>query len=540
MSNPHPVPDQASSTSEIDPYVLHESRIKEPPGTFKESLKYLGPGFILSASIVGSGELFATTIAGADAGFVLMWFIIFSCLVKVAVQLEFGKHAISSGEATMTSLNTLPGPRFKGANWSIWAWLLLMVFKMMQVGGIVGGVVWAIEEFAPAWKDTPVIHIPLTFMVAGSVSLLIFRGYYTLIEKASLIMIGGFTLFTVISLCSLQFTDNAITFSQIGSGLIPSVPDDMKILFVAMGAFGITGVGGDEIMAYNYWLIEKGYAAYTGPRNDSPEWEHRAKGWIKVMYWDAICSMVAYTAMTVMFYLLGAAVLHGTDFDRGDLIAELGQMYTTTLGPEYNTLWILGAIVVLYSTLMGALAAWTRMFSDAFGQIGLINFSNHAQRKTAIAWLAWVIPALWGLLFLILDNPALMVFLGGLVTVVILLIVALAAVFFRNKRLDPRLKPSRAYDVVLYSSIIAIVLAAGVSLYKAVKDFSEVDDKDSSTEVEARETNTDSDNPTGDSRSDTGNKVSNNPDSETDTSNEATMEDSDKQTDEQVDQEAGQ
>ncbi|HAD58318.1 MAG TPA: iron transporter, partial [Planctomycetaceae bacterium] len=139
MSNPHPVPDQASSTSEIDPYVLHESRIKEPPGTFKESLKYLGPGFILSASIVGSGELFATTIAGADAGFVLMWFIIFSCLVKVAVQLEFGKHAISSGEATMTSLNTLPGPRFKGANWSIWAWLLLMVFKMMQVGGIVGG-----------------------------------------------------------------------------------------------------------------------------------------------------------------------------------------------------------------------------------------------------------------------------------------------------------------------------------------------------------------------------------------------------------------
>ena len=540
MSNPHPVPDQASSTSEIDPYVLHESRIKEPPGTFKESLKYLGPGFILSASIVGSGELFATTIAGADAGFVLMWFIIFSCLVKVAVQLEFGKHAISSGEATMTSLNTLPGPRFKGANWSIWAWLLLMVFKMMQVGGIVGGVVWAIEEFAPAWKDTPVIHIPLTFMVAGSVSLLIFRGYYTLIEKASLIMIGGFTLFTVISLCSLQFTDNAITFSQIGSGLIPSVPDDMKILFVAMGAFGITGVGGDEIMAYNYWLIEKGYAAYTGPRNDSPEWEHRAKGWIKVMYWDAICSMVAYTAMTVMFYLLGAAVLHGTDFDRGDLIAELGQMYTTTLGPEYNTLWILGAIVVLYSTLMGALAAWTRMFSDAFGQIGLINFSNHAQRKTAIAWLAWVIPALWGLLFLILDNPALMVFLGGLVTVVILLIVALAAVFFRNKRLDPRLKPGRAYDVVLYSSIIAIVLAAGVSLYKAVKDFSEVDDKDSSTEVEARETNTDSDNPTGDSRSDTGNKVSNNPDSETDTSNEAAMEDSDKQTDEQVDQEAGQ
>ena len=50
---------------------------------------------------------------------------------------------------------------------------------------------------------------------------------------------------------------------------------DTAILFAAIGAFGITGVGGDEIMAYNYWLIEKGYAAYTGPRNDSPEWERQ-------------------------------------------------------------------------------------------------------------------------------------------------------------------------------------------------------------------------------------------------------------------------
>ena len=54
------------------------------------------------------------------------------------------------------------------------------------------------------------------------------------------------------------------------SGVIPSIPDDTKLLLVAMGAFGITGVGGDEIMAYNYWLIEKGYAAFTGPRDESP------------------------------------------------------------------------------------------------------------------------------------------------------------------------------------------------------------------------------------------------------------------------------
>jgi len=131
-----------------DPYRLAPENIKAPPTTLIDSLKYLGPGFILSASIVGSGELIATTLVGAKAGFVLLWFILFSCVVKVAVQLEFGKHAISSGETTMAALNSLPGPRIGKANWSIWLWLILMLTKTLQLGGIIGGVVLGLEQLA--------------------------------------------------------------------------------------------------------------------------------------------------------------------------------------------------------------------------------------------------------------------------------------------------------------------------------------------------------------------------------------------------------
>ena len=65
-----------------------------PPKTFIQRLKYLGPGFILSAAIVGSGELIATTALGAKAGFITFWVVLVSCLVKVTLQLEFGKNAI--------------------------------------------------------------------------------------------------------------------------------------------------------------------------------------------------------------------------------------------------------------------------------------------------------------------------------------------------------------------------------------------------------------------------------------------------------------
>ena len=63
---------------------------------------------MLSASIVGSGELIATTTLGAEVGFAALWVILLSCVVKVALQLEFGRHAIIHGLTTMESMNQLP------------------------------------------------------------------------------------------------------------------------------------------------------------------------------------------------------------------------------------------------------------------------------------------------------------------------------------------------------------------------------------------------------------------------------------------------
>jgi len=473
-----------------DPYALDHSKIQSPPTTFTGMLQYIGPGFILSASIVGSGELIATTLVGAKAGFVLMWFIIFSCLVKVAVQLEFGKHAISSGESTMQSLNTLPGPKIGKANWSIWTWLALMMAKMLQLGGIIGGVVLALAIFFPALQSG-LPRVLAAFVVSGSVSLLIYRGYYQLIEKSSLIMIGGFTLFTLASLIAVQFTDFAITSSEINAGLTPSIPAGV-ILVAAIGAFGITGVGGDEIMAYNYWLIEKGYAAYTGPNDNSPEWAERARGWIRVMYWDALLAMLAYTAMTTMFYLLGAAILNrqGLEPASDQLISVLGNMYTDSLGPWARSVFVVGAIVVLYSTLFAALAAWTRLYADAFGRIGLFDFQNPTSRSKAIAILAWLLPAVWAVVFLLGKDPAWMVIVGGLATVVILLIVDFAAIYFRYWRLDQRLAPSRIYDLALWISSIAILLVALLLVKEKIYKPLFASPETEATEAEASEAET--------------------------------------------------
>ena len=437
------------------------SQILTPPSTFSGRIRYLGPGFILSAAIVGSGELIATTALGARAGFVMFWIILLSCLVKVALQLEFGKNAIYTGTFMMHNFNRLPGLKLGKAHWSIWLWLSLQGLKLLQVGGIVGGAAIVLNM---AWPAIPVnIWAILAVLLT---SFLVFRGHYGLVEKGSLVMIILFTAVILLSLLLLQDTRYAIHWIQVKEGLQFSLPTGMVAM--AFGAFGITGVGGDEIMYYNYWCIEKGYAAYTGPNDGSEAWAERAKGWFKVMYLDAVLSMVVYTIVTAAFYLLGAAVLHrsGSVPEGYKMVEVLSRIFTETLGPWAKNLFLVGAFFALYSTLFTATASWARVWGDAFGQLGWMRFDSPEYQRKTIGILSWILPAVWCILFLFMQTPVMMVILGGIATSILLLLVVYVSLVFRYRELPVSLKPSLLYDVFFWVSVLSILTVSGYGVWQ--------------------------------------------------------------------------
>jgi Mn2+/Fe2+ NRAMP family transporter len=438
-----------------DPYIRTTEGIKSPPSTFFGKLKYLGPGFILSASVVGSGELISTTTLGAQAGFVTLWVILVSCAVKVAIQLEFGKQAIRTGETVFTSLNRIGGPRFgkQNANWSLWTWLFLWLFKPLQLGGIIGGVAITLNIAFPS-----VSIIWFAIAIGILVATLVFKGYYFFIEKMSVVLMLLFTVFTIVAVFMLQNTASAFTLNDVLEGIQFKLP--AASVGFAIAAFGLTGVGGDEIVAYNYWCIEKGYARFTGPFNDSDEWRWRAKGWIKVMNLDALLSMIIYTLVTAAFYLLGAAVLYKSgEIPWGfEMIEVLSKMYTGAYGAWAKGFFLFGSFVVLFSTLFSALAARTRIFSDLFGQLGWIDFFDRQQRRKTIAILAWVFPVLWIIALVWVKLPVLMVTIGGIITFLMLLIIVYAGLHFRYRQKQFGLESSKFYDISLWISCISIFL----------------------------------------------------------------------------------
>ena len=90
---------------------------------------------IVAGSIVGSGELIATTKTGAEAGFTLLWLILIGCVVKVFVQVELGRRAVITGE-TLSPHNTFMKVAVEGG-WSAMVGygilLLGMLYKCRSV-----------------------------------------------------------------------------------------------------------------------------------------------------------------------------------------------------------------------------------------------------------------------------------------------------------------------------------------------------------------------------------------------------------------------
>ncbi|MDX2429969.1 MAG: Nramp family divalent metal transporter [Bacteroides sp.] len=449
----------------LDPYRLDSSSITPAPLKLGQKLKYLGPGFILSASVVGSGELIATTSLGAKAGFVTLWVILVSCLVKVVLQLEFGRQSITRGISAMNLMNELPGPRFgkQRVSWAAWSWLVLWLVKPLQLGGIIGGVAIILNIAIPSLSIAAWTII--TALVVISVMLF---GFYNVVEKISLVFMGLFTVFTLLALFMVQKTGFAVTWSDVSEGLSFKLP--RATVGFALAAFGLTGVGGDEILSYNYWCIEKGYARFAGPREDSPAWRERARGWIRVMYMDAFLSMIVYTIVTAAFFLLGASIL----YQRGEvpegfqMIETISRIYTDSVGPTAKNIFLMGSFVVLFSTLFAALAIRTRVFSDLFGVLKWIDFNNLKIRMRTIRILAIVFPILWTIAFLVIRLPVLMVTIGGIATFVMLIIVVIAGLWFRFRSGPQEIDPGKVYKLALILCCLSIIM---IGVYGVLKLF---------------------------------------------------------------------
>lgn len=469
----------------FDPYALSPDAAQDPPTGFWRAVRHIGPGLILAGAIVGTGELIATTNLGARVGFTLLWLVIVSCLIKVFVQVELGRYAISSGETSIVSFSRLPGPGMA----LVWWYTLMILATQFQLGAMTGSIgqsfhmtlpgvsVW-LGNHLPGSVGAYILakpEIPWAMLTTIGTILLLSGGSYRLVEWGTTLMVVMFTIVSVACVVLLPFANHPIDWSAAAEGLKFKLPTDQQFILAAFAMFGITGVGASELVAYPYWCIEKGYARKAGPRDATPSWAQRARGWMRVMYIDSWVSMLIYTLSTIAFYILGAAVLHqrvgeGLPENVKDMLNALAMMYEPIMGKSGSLVFIvIGAFAVLYSTLFAATAANARQFTDTLWVSRIATIESYKSRQNWIRFFCIATPILDLVLYMAIGNPVQMVIIGGFVQALTLPMIAAAALFFRYRRTDRQLVAGRIWDTFLWISFTALLLVAAWGLFDAYK-----------------------------------------------------------------------
>jgi manganese transport protein len=438
-----------------DPYKLEIADVVDPPRAFTDILRRIGPGIILAASIVGSGELIATTTLGAQVGYAAMWVIILSCLIKPIVQAELGRYTIATGETGLAGFNLVPGPRWK-VNWIVWAWALMTVLTQLQIGAMFGGVSQVMFQLIPS---IPVNAWVLIFL--GITLGLLLGGGYERIEGLAMVKVGLFTLLTFLAAVVLTRMPQYFSWADLWQGFNFRLPGEG--LSTAVAVFGITGVGASELFMYPYWCVEKGYARCAGKRDTSLEWRARAEGWIRVMHVDIFVSMFIYTIATIAFYLLGAGILNGMGKVPAakDMISVLSNIYTQTLGPWSLWIFYLGAIATLYGTIFAATAANSRVYADMFRLMGFFDHTDYTARvryRRGFVFFLTIFPVC---LFMLVQSPVKMVVAGGVVQALMLPIIGIGTLYLRHRHLPEEVRPPGWITVTLWGATSVIVVLMG-------------------------------------------------------------------------------
>ena len=388
--------------------------------------------------------------------------------VSVAVAWLASRTRRREGEA----VPALPAP--PTINWFTWLWLGSMLLVFVNSGAILGGTGQVIEMVFPGMLGDGGARY-WSILLAALCGTILIAGTYASLEKTLVVLVSAFTLVTVACTALLRWTDFAISWPDVAGGLSLGVPAtmDTTLVLTALAMYAGTGVAFGEMWNYTYWCVEKGYARNVGEPQPGFAWRARARGWIRVMYTDAVVTMFVYTASTICFYLLGAAILNarGLDPDGRETISALSTIYTDGLGSWAAGLFLIGAFFVLVSTVLSGAAGSSRMLADALGVIGLIDSKDYSVRLRFIRIFVVVALVLYAVAYWLFENPPQMLLVtSSLIAAVMYPVLGLGTLYLRYRRVDPGIAPGRPTTVWLWvcALILTVVSPAGILLAIAI------------------------------------------------------------------------
>ncbi len=453
---------------------MQKKDLPNPP----ELKEIIGPSFILLGLALGSGELILWPFLAASHGLGLIWGALLGITLQFFLNTEIIRYSLIWGESVFIGFKRL---------WRWWpVWFIVSTF-----------IPWGLPGFSSASAEIISKIFGFTETKWLAVGLLILTGiilsvgkvlYQTMEYLQRTIILVGLPLILILVILLTGKND----WIDLAQGLVGKghnywfFPAGFS-LGSFLGAFAYSGAGGNLNLSQSYNVKEKGlgmgkYAdkivspwrkEVTKSRlegqtfnltplnlNKFKKWWHLVTKEHLIIFWGLGLASIVLLSVLAKSLVFGRVDVQGINF-----VYQEAAVIKQVLAPWVSTIFLIVAALMLYATQLGVLESSSRIISENFILVGWEEGEEAEPSK-------WFYFALWGqigvgifTLLLGVGEPRFLLTLSAILNALAMTVLFPLIWFLNKKRLDKKLQPSTARQIVILLGFLFFAVFSAVTLF---------------------------------------------------------------------------
>jgi Mn2+/Fe2+ NRAMP family transporter len=312
------------------------SERKSPPAL--SFLKLAGPGLVVAATGIGSGDVVSATVGGARYGVILLWAIVVGAFFKFVLSEGIARWQLATGQTVVEGwANHLPA----------WVKAYFAVYLVL----------WTVAVSAALTNAT---GLGIANLTGGAVSqswgavghsligfLLVWFGGYDRFEKLMKFLVGVMG-FSILICAALTMTNPGPALEGL---LIPTIPPDGGRYVLSL----IGGIGGSiTMLSYNYWMREE--------KMEGAQYLTYVRGDVGVAY-----VFTALFGLSIMLIANRTFFVPGTTITDAQAVPKMAEMLGSILGRFGVYAYSIGFWAAVSAALFGVWQSVPYLYADLYG-----------------------------------------------------------------------------------------------------------------------------------------------------------------------------
>ncbi len=301
-------------------------------------LKLAGPGLVVAATGIGSGDVVSATVGGARYGVVLLWAIVAGAFFKFVLSEGIARWQLATGTTALEGwADHLPG----WVKWYFGAYLVIWTVAVsaaltnatgLGIANLTGGAV------PQSWGA--VIHSLVGFAF-------VWLGGYGNFEKLMKLLVGVMG-FSILICAALTLHDPVPAVQGL---LVPTIPAGSGTYVLSL----IGGVGGSiTMLSYNYWMREE---------------QMRGAGFLGYVRGDIAVAYIftALFGISIMLIASDAFFVPGVALRDAEAVPKMAAALGALLGNFGRFAFSAGFWAAVFASLLGVWQSVPYLYADFYG-----------------------------------------------------------------------------------------------------------------------------------------------------------------------------